>query len=160
MTIKKLSGSLAAALAVFGLSGAAMADGHIQSCDDVVIDIERQAVALRCEPDGLWDPANPIWQYRGKKGDGCVLHEKLARKLNEERTEPPPKPNKKGKNTKAGAAEALAKGQYEEGLAQLQEFTDELLYSLEAKPDMQDEEDALLEWGTDIYTAAANLCMP
>ena len=45
MTIKKLSGSLAAALAVFGLSGAAMADGHIQSCDDVVIDIERQAVA-------------------------------------------------------------------------------------------------------------------
>ena len=160
MSIKKLSGSIAVAIAVFGLSGAALADGHIETCDDVVIDIERQAVALRCEPDGLWDASMPIWQYRGKKGDGCILHEKLARKLDEERTEPPPKKNKKGTNTAAGAAEAFAKGQYEEGLAQLQEFIDELRYSLEAKPDMQDEEDALVQWGVDIYTAAANVCMP
>jgi hypothetical protein len=155
MSIKKLSGSLAVAIAVCGLSGAAMAD-----CEDVIIEIERQADALRCEPDGLWDASMPIWQYRGKKGDGCVLHEKLARKLDEERAEPPPKRNKKGTNTKAGAAEAFAKGQYEEGLAQLQEFIDELLYSLEAKPDMQAAEDALVQWGVDIYTEASNVCMP
>ena len=159
MTIKKLSGSLAVAMAVFGLSGAAIADDHLQSCQDVIIEIELKADALRCGPYG-WDPTMPIWQFRGTKGDGCVVHEKLARKLNEERTEPPPKINKKGTNDAAGAANSFANGKYEAGLLSLQEFVDTMLYAANVKPGMQGEEDALVEWGSDIYTAAANLCMP
>ena len=154
MSIKKLSGSLAVAIAVLGLSGAAMAD-----CEDVIIEIERQADALRCEPDGLWDATMPIWQYK-RNGDGCVVHERLARKLNEVRTEEPPRINKKQTNTAKGAANSFANGKYEAGLLALQDFIDKMLYSSTTNPGMQGEEDALVAWATDIYTEAANVCMP
>ena len=156
MNIKKMSGSLAVAIAVLGLSGVAAAD-----CQDTITEIELMADELRCSTvDGDYNRDTAIWQYKGTKGDGCVIHSKLARKLNEVRTEEPPRINKKGTNTAAGAANSFANGKYEAGLASLQEFIDTMLYSAKANPGKQGEEDLLVEWATDVYTEAADVCMP
>ena len=153
MNIKKMSGSLAVAIAVLGLSSVATAD-----CLDTITEIEMKAVELRCS-DTTYNKDTAIWQYK-RNGDGCVIHAKLARKLNEERTKPPPRINKKGTNTAAGAANSFANGKYEAGLASLQDFIDTMLYSAKANPGKQGEEDLLVEWATDVYTEAADVCMP
>ena len=155
MNIKKMSGSLAVAIAVLGLSSVATAD-----CLDTITEIEHMADELRCSTvDGDYNRDTAIWQYK-RNGDGCVIHSKLARKLNEERTEPPPRINKKRTNTAAGAANSFANGKYEAGLASLQDFIDTMLYSAKANPGKQGEEDLLVEWATDVYTEAADVCMP
>ena len=153
MNIKKMSGSLAVAIAVLGLSSVATAD-----CLDTITEIEMKAVELRCSDTG-YNTDTAIWQYK-RNGDGCVIHSKLARKLNEVRTEEPPRINKKGTNTAAGAANSFANGKYEAGLASLQDFIDTMLYSAKANPGKQGEEDLLVEWATDVYTEAADVCMP
>ena len=156
MNIKKMSGSLVAATLLLGLSTVVMAD-----CDDVIYEIELKADALRCDPDPDigWDAKNPIWQYKGTKGDGCVIHQKLAKKLNEVRTEPPPKINKKGTNFAAGAANNFRNGKYEAGQQRLQDFIDTMMYAAKAHDDQQGEEDALVEWATGIQTEAM-VCRP
>lgn len=157
MNIKKMSGSLVAATLLLGLNTVAMAD-----CADVITEIELKANALRCTTSssgGQWDPANPIWQYKGTKGDGCVIHEKLARKLDEERTEPPPKINKNKTNTEAGAANNFRNGKYEAGQQSLQDFIDTMLYAAKTKDGQQGEEDALVDWAMTMQIDAL-ACMP
>ena len=160
MNIKKISGTLAVAVSVLVLSGPVMADWD--ECLDVVTEIELKAHELRCDKSthgGSWDSKNPIWQYKGTKGDGCVIHDKLGRKLFEPRTEPPPKINKHGTNDAAGAANSFRYGKYETGQQSLQDFIDTMLYAAKVKKGQQGEEDALVKWATGIQTDAM-VCMP
>lgn len=150
MKISKLSGSLVAATLILGLNAVATADLS-EECLDVIADIEGQAASIRqCDKNGL-DYPTPIWQYKGTKGDGCVVHEKVARKLDEDRTEPPP-PIKKGNNVAAGAANDFLNGKYDAGQAKLQDFIDTLMYA--AKAVDQEREDALVEWAVGVQTDA------
>ena len=152
MTIKKLSGSLVAATLILGLNSVAMADLS-EECLDAIADIEGQAASLlQCDKNGI-DYPTPIWQYKGTKGDGCVIHQKVSRKLNEVRdpNDPPP-PIKKGGNTAAGAANDFRNGKYDAGQAKLQDFIDTLLFA--AKAVDQAREDELVDWAIGVQTDA------
>ena len=125
MIIKKMSGTLAVAAVLLGLNTVAMADLS-EDCLDTIASIELKAAELRyCSSTDDAIPG-PIWQYK-RNGDGCVIHEKLARKLDELRTEEPP-PVKKGKNTSSGAANDFLNGKFEAGYLKLMDFS----YALDA----------------------------
>lgn len=138
MKIKFAGGSAALAISMLALSGTASADYFSDfTCADrasVISQIETLADEVRCtdSANGIWgtdldpdtDPRveTPIWQ-KGKGQDpvrGCEVHDSLAKALNEDRTEEPPRVggnNGKGKNsdtggnnTAAGAANDLRNG--------------------------------------------------
>jgi len=119
--LKKMSGTLAVAISMLAFNAAAQAD-----CTDEIELITAAADGLRCSygefAGGNWD-SKPIWQKaagKGRKkqdavGDGCEVHQSLARFLYEardpDRDSPPPK--KKGNNVARGAAHALADGKFQ-----------------------------------------------
>ena len=149
MNIKKMSGSLAVAVSLLALNGAALAD-----CSDTITEIELKADEVRCDAPN----DNPIWLYKGTKGDGCVVHEKLAKKLNEERTEEPPRINKNKTNIAGGAANDLRNGYYDNAQQKLQEFIDVMMSAAHAREGQQYREDALIEWAYQIKVDA-EACM-
>lgn len=149
MKLKRISGGVAAAVAMLSLSAAANAD-HEASCAAVLSDmIKQSAVALACNDgatfdtlgySGTWPTANPLWQFRGGKlknaseeerdAAGCVVHSKLATKLYAIRPDdgsPPPR-NKKNSNDTRGAANALdpANLKFETAVAALESFRDSI----------------------------------
>ena len=124
MNIKKISGTLAVVITMLGFNAAAQAD-----CTDEIEKITEAADKLRCAygefAGGSWNN-NPIWQKQAGKGrkkqdavgDGCEVHQSLARHLYEkrdpERDSPPPK--KRGNNVARGAAHALAEGKFQNAI--------------------------------------------
>ena len=145
MKTKKTISGVAAAVAMLGLSSAAVAD-HEATCAAGLADMIKQtAAALACDDAatfktlgylGEWSVHDPLWQRQAgklKKADeidrdiaGCEVHAKLATKLYAERPDdgsPPPR-NKKNSNDTRGAANALdpANLKFETAVAALQSF--------------------------------------
>lgn len=147
MNIKKTGTSLAIVFSMLAFNAAAQAD-----CTEEIAHIKQAADNLRCtlaqskefgapsSPDfelgerGLWDYA-PIWQKAAGKGkkkqdaqtDGCETHQRIAKKLYEERdfSDPDSRPRPNGKNgkettnTATGAAQALEYGKFQAALDSL-----------------------------------------
>jgi len=126
MTIKKTGTSLAIVFSMLAFNAAAQAD-----CTEEIDHITQAADNLRCEADGgLW-AVKPIWQKaagKGRKkqdavGDGCEVHQSIARKLYEVRdfSDPDsrPRPNKKGTNLASGAAQSLEYGKFQAAIDSL-----------------------------------------
>jgi len=157
MKIQKIGGSLAVALSLVAF-GTAMADEA--SCLAVGDDIQYLSQELRCDPDGYWTgPA--IWQYKGKGELGCIVHEKLAKLLYEERTEPPPE-IKKGNNLAKGAANDVYDGKYQDAIDQLQRFIDTILYDARLNKDFDGAAAAAaqkVQEASDLQTAVGNECL-
>lgn len=146
MKLGKLSTALGAGVVALSMGQAAMADmvcpyladpsydtANLRS--DLVRDLPMVATSLRCDTDsGTWPNGNPIWKYRSS-GDGCLVHSKLAKLLDEPRDSlSSPPPIKKGGNTAAGAANDLANGKDDEALTKLYEFVNTILYSAKLNP--------------------------
>lgn len=133
VNIKKIGSGLIVAISMLAFNAAAQ---DPEQCADLVTEMTGDPVtqgtadALRCAPDGLWTHG-PIWQFQGGKGkkgaagDGCDVHQKLARLIYEK---PVVKVSKgKGKPTDnqpdgRGAARALADGQLEYAVQLLEEL--------------------------------------
>jgi hypothetical protein len=132
--IKKVGGIAAILFTCGSFGSVALAD-----CREIVaLDAEALAIQLRCSGyrDGLdaeWK-GDPIWQYKGKKGDGCEVHYRLAKKLDEE---PQLKTTVKGKpkNTNRGVASALRAYKDEAAIESLQQFMDTIMYNAKLNPD-------------------------
>jgi len=127
MNIKKISGALAV-VATLLLANVSSADPYVyevQECpvstvirtdrDALIGWIEEFARFTRCVDyprntlAGQWNPDDPVWEHRPKQdGNGCEVHWKLSKLLNEENDSGGTK--RKGKNGNRGAASNLAGG--------------------------------------------------
>ena len=136
MSIKKISGALAVVVAMLGFNSIAQAD---DACAADSADIKLYADMLICgygEYDGGQWTMQSIWQFKGKKGDGCAVHEKLAKQLHTPHDEPPLGRGKgKGNNLAQGAANSLDDHKYEDALQHLQNFIDTINESARLNPD-------------------------
>ena len=126
MNIKKISGSLAVALAMLGFAGIAQADCSVESEK-----IKMHTSWLKCIRDGGQWSHDAIWQSgkASKKkdavGDNCDVQFNLAKQLFVLHDEPPKgRGNGNGNNTAKGAAGALDDHKYEDALLHLQNFID------------------------------------
>jgi len=137
MKLKKLATGVAVASATLAFSSASLAldcsydpDAGVRRAH-LVDEIVTLADMLRCTSDGGYWSTAPIWQYRGKGEYGCIVHAKLAKQLNEERTfedgDKPPK-NKQGTNDAAGAANDIENGKDEAAYIKLTSFIETILY--------------------------------
>ena len=135
MNIKKMSGSLVAAISVLALSAPAMAG----DCDEVADAIEAAANNLNCTTDGItgWT-GDAIWQWKGKGELGCAVHAKLAKQLYTPFDPSKPPPKKKGNNDAKGAANALRDHKYESAILHLQTFWDTIEYNARLNSDNPD----------------------
>ena len=131
VNIKKTGASLAVAFSMLAFNAAAQAD-----CTEEIDYITQAADNLRCtltqspefgDANGLWDHA-PIWQKAAGKGkkkqdavtDGCETHQRIAKKLFEEREFSDDKrPPKNKNNTATGAAQALTFGKFQAAIDSL-----------------------------------------
>ncbi len=136
MIIKKIGGSLVATIAMLTLGNAALADDY---CATESNEIKYMSDMLICSKDGgQW--SQPIWQYQGKKGDGCVIHSKLAKLLYVPRDPDGTKPpvggkNGKGGNLASGAANDLVDHKYQSALEQLQGFQNTIEFDAKLNPE-------------------------
>ncbi len=137
MSIKKVCGTVAALVLFSGYSSAVFADCATDRAD-AIEDTQILARALACtdypnnwdEITGNWDPLNAIWQFRPKKGgNGCEVHLKLNKKL-DEAPQKDPKPGK-GKSTidSRGAAALLEDFKDQNAFDMLQQFMDTIMYN-------------------------------
>ena len=116
MNIKKIGSGLVVAISMLAFNAAAQAD-----CTEEIDHIQQAADNLRCSD--FWEHA-PIWQYaagKGRKkqnavGDGCDVHQKLARLLYEKpvikESNGKGKPKSQSPSDSRGAARALEDHQY------------------------------------------------
>jgi hypothetical protein len=135
--IKKVGG-IAAILFTCGSFGSVVLADCDLNRESAAYEAEALARYVRCVdyPVGLtgtWDPGNPIWQFKGKKGPGCEVHYKLSKKLDEE---PQKKTTDKGKpnNTNRGAASALRDHKDQAAYDSLQKFIDTIMYDAKLNP--------------------------
>ena len=141
MKTKKIGAALAVAIATLTLSGPALAS---DACDDTSYKIKYMTDMFICGTHGgQWPQA--ISQCKGKRGDGCDVHDKLAKLMHVIRDEEPPKPGgKKGKgnNLARGAANDLDDHKFQSAIDQLQLFWDTIEYDakLNTKNDNADVE--------------------
>lgn len=156
MNIKKTGSGLVVAISMLAFNAAAQAD-----CTDEVEDITAAADALRCAygefAGGTWNDV-PIWQKaagNGRKkqnavGDGCEVHQKLARLLYEKpvvkETKGKGKPREDNQPDGRGAARALADGQFQYAVDLLTELQASIATSV-LNPDFTTVRDP--ETGTD-----------
>jgi len=137
MSIKKVCVTVGALVVVSGYSGAVLAD-----CDtdraDAIDDALILARAVGCteypaDIDGIdsnWDKDNPIWQFRPKKGgNGCEVHYKLAKLIDEKEQVKTGKGKGVAKNENRGVAAALADNNDQNAYDQLQQFMDTIMYN-------------------------------
>lgn len=114
--------------------------------------------------DGDWT-GDPIWQYKGKGSLGCVVHERLARQLDEGRSDDPdskPPRNKHDTNDAAGAANDIENGKDDAAYTKLTSFIETILYSYADKlnQDYTGDPDADTEAKNFAYQAdAARACI-
>ena len=144
MNIRKISGALAAAIASLGLAGIAQAN---DVCQAEIDDIKIMAGMLRCDENGGSWVYDPIWQKKGKRGNGCEVHKSLAAQLDEKRPDDgsPPKRNKKGSNDAKGAANSLENHKFEDALLHLQNFQ----ITIEESARLNEDPDATMKPGAD-----------
>jgi len=157
MNIKKICGSLAVAISMFALSATASAgeyfDCPIGDRDATVTEIIDMATALRCDGDfsspenpGLWSHVDPIWQWKNKPENGCIVHTKLARLLYEERNfdDSSSKPRMNKNNLAKGAAQDLTEdtvAKDDSARAQLMKFIQDIGVATENPGHDQDARD-------------------
>ncbi len=146
MSITKVCGTVAA-LMLLGSYSASASAGH---CEDLRAELTENAmdiaVVLRCTDypsnslgfEGKWDPLNPIWQYRPKQGgDGCEVHYKLSKKLDDlsQKEEDEDSNKRKGPLKKnRGVARALEDHRDQTAFDLLQSFIDTILYGARLNP--------------------------
>ena len=141
MKTRKWQAVLAATIATLMLSSPVIAG---DACSDTSFKIKYMTDMFICaNHGGQWPQA--IWQFKGKKGDGCDVHDKLAKLMHAVRDEEPPKPGgKKGKgnNLARGAANDLDDHKFQSAIDQLQLFWDSIEYDakLNTKNDNADAE--------------------
>ena len=143
MKLTKFCGSLAVAASVLAIGSTASADDYVCVDDATLIsDLASTAFQLRCNTSdafggGAWDANAPIWR-KGRNGDGCDIHESLAKQLDEPRdpnsSDPPLVGGGKGKgnNVAAGAANDLANGKIDSARDHLENFIATMVYSANA----------------------------
>jgi len=132
MIIKRLGASLAVAVSFLAFSMNAVAGDCVAQADAIKNEFVNK---LLCTADGGWWYDIPIWQYQGKKGDGCVVHGKLAKLLYVPHVDSEPPTNKGWKNgfrDAKGAANSLYDGKFAEAVLTLQQFIDTI--ENDAKP--------------------------
>jgi hypothetical protein len=137
MSIKKVCVTVGALVVFSGYSGAVLADcdtDRVDAIDDALI--LARAVGCTEYPAGIdgidsnWDNDNPIWQFRPKKGgNGCEVHYKLIKLIDEKEQEKTGKGKGQAKNENRGVAAALADNNDQYAYDQLQEFMDTIMYS-------------------------------
>ena len=134
MNTKKITGGLAAAVAMLGLSGAAVADHD--DCAGVADKIIMKTSWLLCDDNGGQYDFDPIWQFQGKKGNGCEVHFKLAKQLYVPHDDPPKDRGKgKGFRLAQGAANSILDHNYESAILHLQNFQETIESSAKLNPD-------------------------
>jgi hypothetical protein len=139
MKIRKSLTAVGAALLMVGISAPVSAQSmFVCGTDPVTNPYDKDVIAaglkdiaerLRCEQDaddkndGLWPDDLPLWQ-KGKKGggNGCDIHDSLARKLLEFRDFNGGKPPKNENNLAAGASWDLTNEKYEAAFIKLESF--------------------------------------
>ena len=133
MKINKLGGVVAVA-AVLLCANVSSADEYlVQACpdtrDQLVYWIEEFARYTRCdgypypidEKRGQWNQDDPVWQHRPKQGgNGCEVHWKLSKLLDDENTSGGGK--RMGQNGNRGAANNLDDGKYFEAIDDISEY--------------------------------------
>ena len=143
MSIKKVCGTVAALVLFSGYSGAVLADQCADDRDAAITATVELASELACElyPEGVtgilgtWNKDNPIWQFRPRKGgNGCEIHYKLNKKLNE-LPQNNTKPGKcKSKIDSRGVAALLEDGKDQNAFDMLQQFMDTIMYNARVNP--------------------------
>ena len=158
MNIKKIGSGLIVAISMLAFNAAAS-----DKCVDEIANIKAAAENLRCVGTvegntGLWNYA-PIWQHaagKGRKkqdavGDGCDVHQKLARLLYEKpvvkETKGKGKPRDDNQLDGRGAARALEDHQYTYAIELLAELKASIEISV-VNPDP--------DWGTVSDTTNGN----
>lgn len=146
MKLKKMSGRIAAAVAMLSLSGAAFADHEASCAEDLSNMVKQSAAALACNDgatfdslgySGTWPAANPLWQRQAGKlkkrgasdeqldAAGCEVHATLAGSLYAIRSDDggPPR-GKKNKKPNSGVVDALnpLDPNFEEAVSELESF--------------------------------------
>lgn len=139
VNIKKIGSGLIVAMSMLAFNAAAS-----DECGTAITNIKLAAENLRCVGSvegntGLWDPNNPIWQKAAGKGkgknsdpdmagDGCEVHQNLARLLyekpvvKESNGKGGNKPKNPNEDLGRGAARALEDHQYDYAVTLLDEF--------------------------------------
>lgn len=127
VNIKKIGSGLVVAMSMLAFNAAAS-----DKCEIEIANIKAAADNLRCAPDG-WAHES-IWQFQGGKGkknaagDGCDVHQKLARLLyekpvvKESNGKGGNKPKNPNEDLGRGAARALEDHQYDYAVTLLDEF--------------------------------------
>lgn len=140
MKIKKICGIFAVAISLFGI-GSSNAEPYYctGSRADLVADIQEFARFVRCdgypssELAGQWNAGDPVWQWRGTKGNGCEVHWKLSKQLDEENDSGGDKA--KGKNANRGAAASLADNKDIYAYDQLTNFVETIKFDAKLRSD-------------------------
>lgn len=168
--MKKFRKLAIVAVACAGFSGMAMAeDGMCLSFESDRECLAGEAVALalrlRCVDyrtglEGSW--VNPsIWQYKPKRdGNGCEVHYKLSKLLDEEAQEKTGGGKGKANNTNRGVASALLDNNDQYAIDLLQEFMDTITYNAKLNPeygDAQAEADMFVLEALDLQSSIGSL---
>lgn len=144
MNIKKMSGTLAVAVSVLGLSGQAMAE-ECGAKTELADEIQCHAGNLTCvievdtdgkfeslswiDVDGITEWNAPIWQHKGKVGEnGCTVHSSLVKQLYTPH-DSPPIGRGKSKAVAKGAANDLRDGKVDSAIQHLCNFIETIEYN-------------------------------
>lgn len=141
MNIKSISGFVAVAVAVMGMSSQAKAAYECDQETDLADEIQCHAEALTCDENGVWtdidgtDRNFALWQWKGQGSKGCEVHFKLSKQLFVPH-DSPPIGRGKSKAVAKGAANDLRDGDIDSAIQHLCNFRNTI--ELNARPN-QDE---------------------
>lgn len=133
MNTKKISGAVAA-LTLLLVGGVTQADHDacLAEAEEIIIKTD----FLLCADDGGQYVYDPIWQFKGKKGDGCEVHAKLAKQLFVPHDDPPANQGKgKGFRLAQGAANAILDHKFEDAILHLQNFQNTIEFNAKLNTD-------------------------
>lgn len=117
----KIFGGAAATLTLLLAGGVAQANDD--ACATIADEIIMKTSWLICDDNGGKYTYDPIWQFKGGKGNGCDVHFKLAKQLYVPHDSPPDGKGKgKGFREAQGAANAILDHKYEDAILHLQNF--------------------------------------
>lgn len=147
MNIKSISGFLAVAVAVMGMSSQAKAAYECDQETDLADEIQCHAEALICDENGVWtdidgtDRNFALWQYRGTGTKGCEVHFKLSKQLFVPH-DSPPIGRGKSKAVAKGAANDLRDGKLDSAVQHLCNFRNTIEF--DARPNQDKGVDGVL----------------
>jgi hypothetical protein len=127
-------GGVAAALTLLLVGSVAQADHD--ACLAEAEEIVMKTSWLVCDDFGGKYVYDPIWQFKGKKGNGCEVHSKLAKQLYVLHDDPPRDRGKgKGFRLAQGAANSILDHKFEDAILHLQNFQNTIEESAKLNPD-------------------------